>query len=102
MLYTGGACGYDDVEKAGFGPDTTAISTVLFNNGQTCGACYEIKCVNSKDCRSGQPSLFVTATNLCPSEGWCAPPQEHFDIAKHSFLPLAEHKCGVVPVQYRR
>lgn len=100
--YAGGACGYEDVEKAGFGLSTTAVSTVLFNNGQTCGACYEIKCTNSSDCKRGKPSLFVTTTDHCPSGGWCAPPQEHFDLAKPSFTTLAEHKCGVIPIQYRR
>ncbi|XP_061352607.1 expansin-A9-like [Gastrolobium bilobum] len=99
----GGACGYEDVVKDGFGLDTAALSTVMFNQGQTCGACYEIKCTNSPQwCKPGQPSIIVTATNLCPSGGWCSPPREHFDLAKPSFLKIAEYKGGVVPVQYRR
>ena len=110
--YIGGACGYDDVVKDGYGLDgTAAVSNVLFNTGQACGACYEIQCINSPQwCKPGQQSLFVTATNQCPPNyyessdngGWCNEPREHFDLAEPAFLKIAQYKGGIVPVQYRR
>ncbi|ESW34792.1 hypothetical protein PHAVU_001G181600 [Phaseolus vulgaris] len=107
----GGACGYGDVVKDGYGLDTTALSSILFKEGQTCGACYEIKCTKSGvGCKAGKSSILVTATNLCPPNydlpsdngGWCNPPREHFDLAKPAYLKIAEYKAGIVPIQYRR
>ncbi|KAG5043814.1 Expansin-A9 [Glycine max] len=87
-MHAGGACGYDDVVKDGYGLDMAALSSVLFNHGEACGACYEIKCVNSPQ--------------WCDNGGWCNPPRQHFDLAKPAYLKIAQYKAGIVPVQYRR
>lgn len=80
------------------------MSSTLFNNAASCGACYEIKCIKSKEyCKKGHKPVVVTATDLCPpGDTWCSPPHAHFDLSQPAFLKIAEQVAGHVPVKYRR
>ena len=110
LFYEGGACGYGNLFQNGYGTDTAALSTTLFNNGYSCGACYRIKCAYSPHCYSNVAFTIVTATNICPPNwsqdsnngGWCNPPRSHFDMSKPAFMKIADWKAGIIPIMFRR
>ncbi|KAL8136361.1 hypothetical protein V2J09_002362 [Rumex salicifolius] len=106
----GGACGYGDLAKAGYGKATVGLSTTLFERGQICGACFELRCVDDlRNCIPGT-SIIVTATNFCaPNYGFsadaggrCNPPNKHFVLPIEAFEKIALWKAANMAVQFRR
>ncbi|XP_047314605.1 expansin-A13-like [Impatiens glandulifera] len=106
----GGACGYGDLLKTGYGLATAGMSTALFDRGQICGACFEVKCVEDlRWCIPGT-SIIVTATNFCaPNYGFtadggghCNWPNSHFVLPIEVFEKIAIWKAGNMPIEYRR
>lgn len=108
--YVGGACGYGDLGKAGYGLATVGLSEAMFERGQMCGACFELRCVEDlRWCIPGT-SVIVTVTNFCaPNYGFtsdggghCNPPNKHFVLPIESYEKIAIWKAGNMPIQYRR
>eukprot|EP00850_Spirogloea_muscicola_P011583 SM000072S21217 [mRNA] locus=s72:401220:402763:+ [translate_table: standard] len=104
---TGGACGYGDMFTAGYGTSTVAASSMLFKDGQSCGACYQVRCVNAVGCIK-DTYIQITVTNYCPprtdmsTPGWCDGDNMHFDMSQPAFTQIADYSAGVVPVEVMR
>nr|CAB3446336.1 unnamed protein product [Digitaria exilis] len=101
----GGACGYGNLYAQGYGSRTAALSTVLFNDGASCGQCYKIACDRKLEptwCKPGV-TVTVTATNFCPPNlelpdgGWCNSQRPHFDMAQPSWEKIGIASRGIIP-----
>ena len=107
----GGACGYGNLYWSGYGTDTVALSSPLFDDGASCGQCFKVTCDAdaSQWCLKGR-SVTVTATNLCPPNyaittnggGWCNPPRPHFDMSQPAWEHIGIYRAGIIPVLYQR
>ncbi|KAG2677449.1 hypothetical protein I3760_12G098000 [Carya illinoinensis] len=90
-----GACGYGNLFANGYGTDTAALSSTLFNNGYACGSCYQIK---GRRIHHRLQCWWVDSN----AGGWCNPPRTHFDMSKPAFMKIAQWKAGIIPIMYRR
>ncbi|XBI24109.1 hypothetical protein VPH35_049239 [Triticum aestivum] len=105
--------GADASDTMGYGTRTVALSTVLFNDGASCGQCYKLACDRKRAdplfCKPGV-TVTVTATNFCPPNevlpndngGWCNPPRPHFDMAQPAWEKIGVYKGGIIPIMYQR
>ncbi|XP_021856081.1 putative expansin-B2 [Spinacia oleracea] len=101
----GGACGYSEsVERPPFSAMISAGGSSIYESGEGCGVCYEVKCSENKAC-SGQ-EVSVTIPDECPG---CPSDMPHFDLSGKAFGALAKHGLadqlrndGVVRIQYKR
>ncbi|KAL9678687.1 hypothetical protein QQ045_016536 [Rhodiola kirilowii] len=97
-------CGFDSVQSY-YGNKTAAISIAMYNQGLTCGACYEIACAKSSSCL--QSKVQVTATSMCspnyldPTKNWCRQPLKHFQLPESVFSVISKDVSAVVPVVFR-
>nr|CAB3452757.1 unnamed protein product [Digitaria exilis] len=103
----GGACGYQTaVGKQPFDSMIAAGSTPLYNGGEGCGACYEVKCTTNAAC-SGQPATIVITDQ---SPGGLFPGEyAHFDMSGTAMGAMARpgmadklRAGGVLRILYRR
>ncbi|XP_074558292.1 expansin-B3-like [Curcuma longa] len=103
----GGACGYGTlVDVRPLRARVGAVSPVLFKDGEGCGACYKVRCIDRAVCSRRAATVIVT--DECPG-GYCASGRTHFDLSGAAFGHMAVageagslRDRGEIPVMFRR
>jgi hypothetical protein len=106
-MCAGGACGYGSlVDVKPFRARVGAVSPVLFKNGEGCGACYKVRCLDKSIC--SRRAVTIIVTDECPG-GYCSNGNTHFDLSGAAFGRMAIsgengqlRNRGEIPVIYRR
>lgn len=102
---TGGACGYGTmVDVKPLRARVGAVGPLLFRNGEGCGACYKVKCLDRSICSTRAVTVIIT--DECPG---CPSDRTHFDLSGAAFGRMAVagengelRNRGEIPVIYRR
>ncbi|KAJ4831280.1 Expansin-B3 [Turnera subulata] len=80
---TGGACGYGSmVDVKPLRARVGAVSPLLFRNGEGCGACYKLRCLDRSIC--SRRAVTIIVTDECPG---C--PSGQFDLSGAAFGRMA-------------
>ncbi|KAJ6878171.1 hypothetical protein NC651_030802 [Populus alba x Populus x berolinensis] len=103
----GGACGYGSlVDVKPLRARVGAVSPILFKNGEGCGACYKVRCLDKSIC--SERAVTIIVTDECPG-GYCSNGHTHFDLSGAAFGHMAIsgengqlRNRGEIPVIYRR
>ncbi|CAK8536445.1 unnamed protein product [Lathyrus sativus] len=102
---TGGACGYGNlVDVKPLRARVGAVGPVLYKQGEGCGECYKVKCLDHRIC--SKRAVTVIITDECPG---CPSDRTHFDLSGAAFGRMAVsgenghlRNRGEIPVVYRR
>ncbi|GJN26930.1 hypothetical protein PR202_gb14897 [Eleusine coracana subsp. coracana] len=88
----GGACGYGTlVDVVPMKARVGSVSPVLFKDGEGCGACYKVKCLDHGIC--SRRAVTVIVTDECPG-GMCGGGRTHFDLSGAAFSRMAVAGAG--------
>ncbi|KAJ6763826.1 EXPANSIN-LIKE PROTEIN B1 [Salix purpurea] len=104
----GGACGYGKlVNMKPLKARVGAVSPALFKNGEGCGACYKVRCLDKSIC--SERAVTIIVTDESPAGGCCSNGNTHFDLSGAAFGHMAIsgengqlRNRGEIPIIYRR
>jgi hypothetical protein len=96
-----GACGYGSFAETLYGGNVGGSSRDLYRNGVACGACYQMRCTDSKLCNKSGTTIVVT--------DFTESSQTDFVVTRSTFSSMALPdqgdqllNAGIIDIEYKR
>ncbi|KAM7530939.1 hypothetical protein LguiB_034349 [Lonicera macranthoides] len=96
-----GACGYGKFGAKINDGDVSAANG-LYQDGVGCGACYQVRCTNSRYCSENGTTVVITDHGSGDRTGFILSRRAFRKLAQTTNAASSLLALGVIDVQYRR
>ncbi|KAI9089199.1 hypothetical protein K1719_029478 [Acacia pycnantha] len=96
-----GACGYEYYGRSVNNGKVAAVAG-LWRNGAGCGACYQVRCKNSRLCSEYGTMVVATDYGAGDRTDFIMSPNAFKDLGRNPSASAELKKYGVVDIEYRR
>nr|XP_043606816.1 expansin-like B1 [Erigeron canadensis] len=96
-----GRCGYDSFGAIINNGDVAAVSN-LYHDGVGCGACYQVRCINNKNCTDEGVTVVITDQGSSDGTDFIMSKKAFRKMAQSTYAASSLLSHGIVDVEYRR